>query len=395
MTEPQPTLSDGTVWLTPWRPDDDVAIGDFNIDPDHRRWFDQPDPDPDPVARRAHGAEVVRRWERGWIEGIGRTFALREEPNGPAIGMAELQPRPSGAANISYAVVPSHRRRGYATRAVRLLSTAGLTRFGYVRIELRCDTENTASRGVAESAGFSLEGNEPSGVFENVVEWRGTTREERVYARSLDPKQIVRDGYGTIGASYRPWSEAGGGETRAWFLAVSLARIPAGADVLELGCGPGVDALTLAEGRRYTGVDISPVMIAIAREQVPAATFIEHDLASLDLPEGSFDAVVSLYVFGHLPSAEHRPTIERVHGWLRPGGVFCASFPMGADDDVEDDWIGAPMFFGGIGRDATIAALRDGGFDLELEETRDDTDADMQGESFLWVIARKPAVRRA
>ncbi|MDP9184705.1 MAG: GNAT family N-acetyltransferase, partial [Actinomycetota bacterium] len=353
------------------------------------------DPDPDPAARRAHGADVVRRWQQEWADGTSQAFAVRDDPNGPALGTAELHARPDGAGNISYSVTPTHRRRGYATRAVRLLSVAGLTRFGYPVIELRCDPENVASRGVAERAGFEFDRTDRSGVFEHVDAWRGTTRDELVYARGIDPKQIVRDGYDTIGASYRPWAEAGGAETRAWFLAETLARIPAEADVLELGCGPGVDALTLADGRHYTGVDISPVMIAIAREQVPAATFIEHDLATLDLPEGSLDAVVSLYVFGHMPSAEHRATIERVHGWLRPGGVLCASFPMGADDDVEDDWIGATMFFGGIGRDATIGALRDVGFDLELEETRDDTDADMQDESFLWVIARKPGVRRA
>lgn len=205
----------------------------------------------------------------------------------------------------------------------------------------------------------------------------------------MDPKRVVRDGYDTIGAAYRPWAEAGGVETRAWFLAETLARIPAGADVLELGCGPGAEAGRLSKDRTYTGVDISGVMIGIAREQVPSATFIEHDLTSIDLPDGSFDAVVSLYVLGHLPSSEHRPTIERVHRWLRPGGIFCASFPTGIGDDTEDDWIGAPMFFGGIGREATIATLRDVGFDLKVEETRDDTDADMRGENFLWVIARR------
>ena len=387
--KPQPTLTDGTVWLTPWRADDDVALGDFNLDEDHRRWFDQPDPDPDPAARRAHGAEVVERWQRDWADAKSQSFALRDDPYGPAAGMAELQPRPQAAANISYAVMPPYRRRGYATRAVRLLSLAGLTRLGYARIELRCDAENVASRGVAEGASFTLESTERSGVFENISEWRGTTREELVYGRVMDPKQIVRDGYDTIGAAYRPWAEAGGSATRAWFLSEILSRVPKGADVLELGCGPGADAVALAEGRTYTGVDISAVMIAMARTQVPDGTFIEHDLATVDLPDSSFDAIVSLYVLGHLPANEHIPTIEQVHRWLRPGGFFCASFPAGEDDDIEEDWIGAPMFFGGIGHEATLDALRETGFEFELDEVRDDTDADMQGESFLWVIARK------
>jgi RimJ/RimL family protein N-acetyltransferase/SAM-dependent methyltransferase len=389
MTDAQPTLSDGTVWLTPWRDQDDVALGDFNLDPDHRRWFDQPDPDGDAAARREHGTEVVRRWRREWSDGTSASFALRVAPDGAAIGMAELQPRPRGAANISYAVVPAHRGRGLATRAVRLLSAVGLTRFSYRRIELRCDAENVASRRVAERAGFALEGTEGSGVFEHVAEWRGTTRPELVFARTIDPKAIVRRGYDTIGGDYRTWADAGGSATRSWFLDETLARIPSGAHVLELGCGPGADAAVLASGRQYTGVDISGVMIAMARAACPDETFIDHDLATVDLPASSFDAVVSLYVFGHLPSEEHRWATERVHRWLRPGGVLCASFPTGAGDAVEDEWIGAPMYFGGIGREATLDALRELGFELEIEETRDDTNADMEVESFLWVIARK------
>jgi ubiquinone/menaquinone biosynthesis C-methylase UbiE len=207
----------------------------------------------------------------------------------------------------------------------------------------------------------------------------------------VNPKDIVRDGYDEIASAYRPWADATGADTRRWFLSETLARISKGADVLELGCGPGSDAVRLAAHRRYTGVDISPVMLSIARERVPRGTFIEHDLTTLDLPEASFDAVVSLYVFGHLPAAEHQPTFEQAFRWLRPGGVLCASFPMGADDEVEEDWIGVPMFFGGIGREATERGLQQAGFTLEIAQQREDLDPDGGVEAFLWVIARRPA----
>jgi len=206
----------------------------------------------------------------------------------------------------------------------------------------------------------------------------------------MNPKQIVRDGYDRLGERYRPQADETGSGARRWFLAMTLARIPAGSDVLELGCGAGLDAVELAEGRRYTGVDISPTMLSLAAERVPSGTFIEHDLTTLDLEAGSFDAVVSLYVFGHLPAAEHRPTFQRVFRWLRPGGVFCASFPVGIGDDVEHDWIGVPMFFGGIGRNATEAGLRDAGFELLLAEERSDPDPAGGTETFLWMIARRP-----
>jgi SAM-dependent methyltransferase len=206
-----------------------------------------------------------------------------------------------------------------------------------------------------------------------------------------DPKQIVASGYDRIGAAYRPWSDAGGSGVRRKFLSETLARIPPGSDVLELGCGAGIDAGALGEHRRYTGVDLSPVMLSLARERVPSGAFLRHDLTSLELPEGSFDAVVALYAFGHVPGAEHVPTFARVFRWLRPGGVFCSSFPSGDDGDaVQDDWLGVPMFFGGIGGEATETALLEIGFRLEISEVKEEVEEDGAAISFLWVIARKP-----
>jgi SAM-dependent methyltransferase len=204
-----------------------------------------------------------------------------------------------------------------------------------------------------------------------------------------DPKGVVRDGYDRLGDAYRPANKAIATESRGWFLGRVLARIPADADVLELGCGPGWDGIALAAEHRYTGVDISTSMLALARGRVPSGTFIQGDLTTLELPANSFDAVVSLYVFGHLPAAEHLPAYRRVASWLRHDGVFCASFPLTLGDDVEDEWLGVPMFFGGIGRPATENGLRDAGFDLELAEVRDDPDPAGGTEAFLWVIARQ------
>ena len=177
---------------------------------------------------------------------------------------------------------------------------------------------------------------------------------------------------------------------RAWFLAEFVDRIPSGADVLELGCGPGVDAVVVADGRRYTGVDLSPVMLSLARERVPDGALMNADLTALDLPSGSFDAVVAIYVFGHIPGDEHAATFARVFRWLRPGGVFCSSFPAGAHEDmVQENFLGVPMFFGGIGRDATERLLRGAGFELELSEEKEEEEDGMTVR-FHWVIASKP-----
>ena len=84
----------------------------------------------------------------------------------------------------------------------------------------------------------------------------------------------------------------------------------------------------------------------------------------------------------------------RVSSWLRPGGRFMLS--LGAsdtEDEVEEDWLGVPMFFAGFEPDENERALLDGGSELELSETRSEIEAGGQEVTFHWVIARKPADR--
>jgi SAM-dependent methyltransferase len=205
-----------------------------------------------------------------------------------------------------------------------------------------------------------------------------------------DPKRVVAEGYDRIGDRLRDWFDETAGELRRAYLPEIFARVPEGSDVLELGCGAGVDAIELARGRRYTGVDLSQTMISLARERVPSGTFIQADLAEVAFPPDSFDAVVSFYVFGHVPAAEHVPAFRHVFEWLRPGGVFCASVPSGAHDGMQEEFIDVPMYFAAIGREATEDGLRDIGFDLELSEVREEMEPTGETISFRWIIARKP-----
>lgn len=204
-----------------------------------------------------------------------------------------------------------------------------------------------------------------------------------------DPKRVIRDGYDRLGDAYRPAEQSKATESRGWFLDETLSRISPGVDILELGCGPGWDGRRLADTRRYVGVDISTTMLNLAKERVPEGTFLEGDLTSIELPAHTFDAVVSIYVFGHIPEHEHLPAFHRVASWLRQGGLFAANLPLTPGDEVEPDWRGVPMFFGGIGREATEKGLIEAGFDLQLAEERDNTDPAGGTERFFWVIARR------
>ena len=209
----------------------------------------------------------------------------------------------------------------------------------------------------------------------------------------MDPKQIVAAGYDQIAETYAAWVAAGGGEHRQRHLAILQNELPDGARVLDLGCATGVPvARQLAARYDVTGVDISRRQIELARANVPNATFIQADMATLVFPPASFDAIVAFFSLIHLPREEHAALFERIVSWLRPGGLFVAS--MGSHSDpgtVEQDWLGAPMYWSFYASDVSLELMQAAG--LEMAQASEETaDEDGQPVTFLWVVARKPTV---
>jgi ribosomal-protein-alanine N-acetyltransferase len=63
-------------------------------------------------------------------------------------------PGPSGVVEMGYSVVPSRRRRGYATEAARALAGWALHQPGVAAVEAETDADNLASQLVLERIGF-------------------------------------------------------------------------------------------------------------------------------------------------------------------------------------------------------------------------------------------------
>lgn len=207
---------------------------------------------------------------------------------------------------------------------------------------------------------------------------------------SPDPSALVREGYDRLDGTYREWVAQMLGGPRARFIVEVLRLVPRGADVLEVGCGPGTDAAALADGRRYTGIDLSSVQLAHARAAVPDGTFVHGDVFDVELAPSSYDAVVALYVFGHIPAARTEELFERLATWLRPGGWLCASF--GTSDDpgsIEPSWLGVTdMYFSSLPPERTDALLRSTGFQIRSAESTEEAEPGEGPVTFRWVIAR-------
>jgi SAM-dependent methyltransferase len=146
----------------------------------------------------------------------------------------------------------------------------------------------------------------------------------------------------------------------------------------------------LAEHHNLLGVDISPRQVERARERVPNATFRCADATELDLKPESYDAIVSLYMLGHVPRAEQAPLLGSMATWLRTGGHLLATMGTAdADGEVDPDWLGAPMFFASFDEAENRKLLADAGFDV-LEAKVIPIEEPGHGlVSFMWILARK------
>ena len=183
--------------------------------------------------------------------------------------------------------------------------------------------------------------------------------------------EIVEAGYDEIAERYLDWSLEADWPGRRLYLEHLIAALPVSAEVLELGCGAGVPATRalLDAGHRVTAVDISASQLELARRNVPEAQLVKADMTELDLPEASFDAVCAFYSLTHVPRVLHAGLLQRIATWLRPQGLFVAS--LGQTDnpsEVEEDWLGAPMFFSHFNADASVALVESAGFEILRRE---------------------------
>ena len=102
-----------------------------------------------------------------------------------------------------------------------------------------------------------------------------------------------------------------------------LAQLPAGGRVLDAGCGHGdpVIGRLLERGFGAVGSDLSPAMLARARQQFPTVEFWERAVTEIEA-EAAFEGVCSFSSLLYLDQVDFFHGLYRLHQALKPGGLL-------------------------------------------------------------------------
>ncbi len=104
--------------------------------------------------------------------------------------------------------------------------------------------------------------------------------------------------------------------------AVLREWLPRSGRILDLGCGTG-----RLLGLATHGLDRSAEMLAVARAKCPGRRVVRALSWRAPFPEGAFDAVFSMHVFMHLPTADVAATLAECERLVRPGGMLVFDVP--------------------------------------------------------------------
>jgi SAM-dependent methyltransferase len=114
--------------------------------------------------------------------------------------------------------------------------------------------------------------------------------------------------------------------------------------IFDLGCGPGHVARYLYDrGVPVQGVDLSPAMIAHARQLHPGIAFTQGNMLALDVGDAVWGGIVAFYSLIHMPRADLSTALRELKRVLRPGGVLLLAFHCGDDTIHLDEWWGQPV----------------------------------------------------
>ena len=170
-----------------------------------------------------------------------------------------------------------------------------------------------------------------------------------------------------------------------------LVQAAGSGPVADLGCGPGrVTAYLHSLGVNAFGVDLSPAMIAVARQSHPDLRFDEGSMAELDLADDALGGIVAWYSIIHTPPEDLPAIFAEFRRVLAPGGYALVAFQAGDACVHLEHAYGHELSLDAfrLPPDAVCALVEQCGLSVRMRSLREPDEPEKTPQAY--VFARKP-----
>lgn len=203
----------------------------------------------------------------------------------------------------------------------------------------------------------------------------------------------TRSSYDTLAPAYeqhfrgylasKPWDRA---------VLAAFAELVATGPVVDVGCGTGqVTGHLYGLGVDVSGVDLSPGMLAVARQAHPGLRFEVGSMLALDLADASLAGLSACYSTIHVPDDRLAEVFVEFARVLAPGGHLLLAFQVGDEPVHYEEAFGhrVRLTFHRRRPERVAELLADAGLPVRTRLLREAEDGERTGQAYL--VARKPA----
>jgi Trans-aconitate methyltransferase len=140
------------------------------------------------------------------------------------------------------------------------------------------------------------------------------------------------------------------------------ALLPAGAEVLDIGCGAGVPIARHLAARKFivTGLDAAPEMLAMFRRNLPGSVAVLGDMRQMALGR-RFSGLLAWDSFFHLCPDDQRGMFQRFADHAAPGAALMFTSGPGEGSAI-GELQGEPLYHSSLGPDEYRDLLHKSGF---------------------------------
>ncbi len=148
------------------------------------------------------------------------------------------------------------------------------------------------------------------------------------------------------------------------------SRVPNGALVADLGCGPApVCSYLQAHGVAMIGLDLSRRILEVAARRVPNLPLVQADLRNLPFRNRSLAAAVGYYAIQHLARTDLPDVLIEIRRVLNAEALLVLAAHLGEGERYIDDFLGHhvnPLGGSLYQLDELLTILQSAGFSIDV-----------------------------